>query len=166
MDVWQRAAKARKLSSREDGETLAELMVAIAILGIAIVTIVGSMAAAIGLSSLHRRQASAATVLVAAADAVKSKPYVACTTATAPDYSLGNADVEFPPGFSASNVTVGNVRMVTIDPTSGAATTGACPGIDTNVQVVTVTVSKAASKGYIEGSDTAVSVDVIKRGSS
>jgi hypothetical protein len=50
-------------------------MVAIAIMGIAVVTIVSAMGAGILLSTRHRQQTTAGTVLVSAAEWVKARPY-------------------------------------------------------------------------------------------
>ena len=144
----------RRASARcrgEGGESLAELLVAIAIVGIAVVVIVGSMAAAIGLSTQHRQQATGSTLLNSAADAVKSKPYVSCSP-TAPDYSLVPGDgVTIPSGYT---VTVNNVRALD---TAGAA--AACPPApDTKLELVTVSVKNP--------SGVVTTLDVTKRASS
>jgi Tfp pilus assembly protein PilV len=143
----------------ESGESLAELLVAIAIIGIAVITIVGSMAAAIGLSGQQRVQANDASLLVQVAEAVKAKPYSSCTSAT-PDYSLVLTDgVTVPSGYT---VTVGTVR--TLDPATGA--TAPCPSTDTKVQLVKITVSGSSANGFLHANTATVSVDVTKRSSN
>jgi len=133
----------------EAGESLAELLVAIAIVGIAVVVIVGSMAAAIGLSTQHRQQATGSTLLTSAADAVKSTGYLPCSP-TAPDYSPALGTVTIPSGYT---VTVNNVRSLD---TTGASVP--CPSTDTKLELVTVSVKNP--------SGVTTSVDVTKRTSS
>jgi hypothetical protein len=58
---------------REAGETLAELLVTISILGIAIVAIVGGLANGILASSVHRDHATTNTVALSAAECLKDR---------------------------------------------------------------------------------------------
>src|SRR3954454_18318210 len=83
----------------EASDTLAEVLVALTILAVAIVFIVGAMATAFTVSARHRRQAQAITFLTSAAENVKSQalnPYVACASPN-PPYSSG---VSIPGGWS------------------------------------------------------------------
>jgi type II secretory pathway pseudopilin PulG len=126
----------------EAGESLAELLVTIAILGIAVVTIVASMAAAIALSTRHRQQASAATALVHAAESIKdntANPYVACPAT----YTAAAG----PSGYA--------VTATPVQYWDGSAFVSSCPGTDLKIQKVTVTV--VAPGGY------KTNVDVVKR---
>jgi type II secretory pathway pseudopilin PulG len=71
------------------GETLVELLVAIAIIGITVVALLGGIAASINMSDMHRKEATANAYLRAAAEkietAVAASPsgYVPCPAAGA-----------------------------------------------------------------------------------
>jgi type II secretory pathway pseudopilin PulG len=74
---------------RDDlGETLIEVMMSIVILGIALVAIVGGMAASVLSGDIHRKESSATAVLVSAAEALKdpSVQYKACATPSEATY--------------------------------------------------------------------------------
>jgi type II secretory pathway pseudopilin PulG len=133
---WREALRDRG----EAGESLAEIMVAIAIIGIAVVVIVGSMAAAIALSTRHRQETTAGTVLLSSAEWVKGQPF---DTGCPAKYA--------PPGGNGYSV----ATSVTYLDDSGTA--AACSST-TNLQVVKVTVT--APSGYH------TSVDVVKRNSA
>jgi type II secretory pathway pseudopilin PulG len=107
------------------GETLIELLLAIAILSIAVVVIVGAMATAISSSNQHRRQATAATYLTTAAENVKSADYSPCPGAS---YSSGMS-------VSGWTITADDVMAINSD-----GTFGACASSDTGLQRVTITV--------------------------
>jgi hypothetical protein len=72
----------------EAGETLAELLVAIAILGVAVVAIVGGLANGILASSVHRQHATADTKVRSTAECLRDRSvvyrddanYSACST--------------------------------------------------------------------------------------
>jgi prepilin-type N-terminal cleavage/methylation domain-containing protein len=130
----------------ERGDTLAEVLVALTILAVAIVFIVGAMATAFTVSARHRRQAQAVTFLSSAAENVKSQalnPYVACASAN-PPY---NPSVTMPSGWT---LTVDQWKNV-----DAAGSSANCPSGDTKVQQMTVTVT--TNDGYT------ISTDVVKR---
>lgn len=134
----------------ERGDTLVEILVAVAILGIAFVGILAGLATAISLSGRQRGQASADIVLVSAADSVKSQTYVSCPTASAASYSA-TSGVTLPTGWSASNLTITAFKSW-----NGTAWSATCPASDKNVQLVTITAAAPDGK-------TTESVDVVKR---
>jgi hypothetical protein len=112
-------------------------MVAIAIMGIAVVTIVTAMGAGILLATRHRQQTTANTVLVTAAEAVKASDFDTNCPAT---YS--------PPGKSGYSVATSVAYLddagATVDCSTGPP-----------LQKVTVTVT--GPDGFV------TSVDVVKR---
>ena len=65
----------RRRPRDQAGLTLIEVLVTVAILGIAFVTVVGGMAVSIAGSDLHRKQATSQTVLRNLAEFVKRVPY-------------------------------------------------------------------------------------------
>ena len=94
----------------EAGLTLVELLVTIAIMGIAFAVLVGGMGTAVLGSDLHRKQADAENILRSFAETVKSAAYVDCAQPSdyqrlfsAPaGYTAAVTGVEFaPPPFNA-----------------------------------------------------------------
>jgi Tfp pilus assembly protein PilV len=61
--------------ARDAGETLIEVVISIAIMGIAFVALMGGMLTAVSLSALHRQQADTQLQLVSAVEQVKAGPY-------------------------------------------------------------------------------------------
>jgi type II secretory pathway pseudopilin PulG len=128
--------------SREGGETLVELLFAMAMLSIAVVTIVGSMATAISFSTRHRQQASAATYLTTAAENVKAADYSPCPSAS------------YSPGFSQSGWTI-TAPPEDVMAMAADGSVAPCTGADTGLQRVTIRVE--APSGYT------ISTDIVKR---
>src|SRR5438270_3597673 len=110
----------------ELGSTLLEIVIAIAILGIASAALLGGIATGTGASNLHRQQADDDAVLVSAGEAVLDNtlnPFVSCSTTTAPfDYpahSTYNPDPSRYPNFTWPNTSgtpwsASNVRITSI----------------------------------------------------
>jgi type II secretory pathway pseudopilin PulG len=127
----------------QHGESLAELLVAIAIMGIAIVVIVGGLGNAIFASNVHRNYATAGAVARNAAEKLKDRKF--------PWNANGNYTVSGSNGFSVS------VAAKCWDPNSTAAIPGNfhdCQNGDVGLQQLTVT---ASGKGTTE------TVTVLKR---
>jgi type II secretory pathway pseudopilin PulG len=124
------------------GETLLEILVAVAILGIAVVAVIGSLGIGIKTSDIHRQQATAGTTVRDYAEAVGtalagnvagSGGYTGCATAgayaTPPGYSP-------PSGYTAS-VVPGSLRYW-----SGGGWQTTC-GTDTGLQRLTLQVTSS-----------------------
>lgn len=113
------------------GETLLELLIAVAIMGIAVVAIVGGVGVGVLMSDVHRKQATAGTAARDFGEAVENKVvaggYVPC--ATPAQYAAGYTA---PTGFSGS---VTAVRYW-----SSGAWASTC-GADSGLQQVTVQVA-------------------------
>jgi hypothetical protein len=93
----------------DKGETLLELMMAVAIMGIAVVAIVGGIATSILMSDIHRKQATAGAYIGSYAETVVA--YVASGTpasnanflaGSSPDYRPSTVGFTAPAGFVAS----------------------------------------------------------------
>jgi Tfp pilus assembly protein PilV len=90
----------------EAGTTLVEVMMAVAILSIGIVSIVGAMGTSIIGTDHHRNQAQAHTVLLSAVDAVKAETYKTTCPAT---YNPATG-VTLPAGWTPTSVSVTSIR--------------------------------------------------------
>ena len=142
------AAAARR---SEAGTTLIEVVVGLAILGIATVAIVQGMGASILTTDYHAKEAIAHTVLVSAVEAVKSEstnPYQSCagTGAYAP-----SSGVALPTGWAATTVAIESVQYW-----DGAAFSASCPAPELKLQLIKVAVSSPDGRAV-------ESVSVVKR---
>jgi type II secretory pathway pseudopilin PulG len=128
------------MRSEDRGETLIELVVALAILGIAMVAIVGALGASITMSDIHRKQSTAGAEVRNYAELVQN--YVAGTgyTACAAPASYAAATVGYtaPSGYAASPTTV---KYWT-----GSAWSASCPGTDIGLQQLTLSVSSTDTR--------------------
>ena len=125
--------------SEDRGETLVELLVAMAILGIVLVAVVGGFAATITMSDVHRKQASAGAAVrdyaELVANYVAGTGYSACAAASA--YAAGTVGYAAPTGYTASPV---SIRYWT-----GAAWSASC-GTDSGLQQLTLAVSSTDTR--------------------
>lgn len=108
--------EASRVARDEAGLSLVEVIVTVAIMGIAFVAVLGGMWTAIVTSDTHRKQALGTTYLINAAEHLKAEattPYAECGT-----YSLsGLADTSVPADWKSS-MTV-SVEYFTVDATTG-----------------------------------------------
>ena len=110
----------------EAGETLAEVLVTISILGLAVVIIVGALGTALRASAVHRDHATADTVARNAAETLKDRKLAWNASGS---YSVS--------GSSGVNVNVTTLCWNGDSP----ATFATCPNSDRGVQQLTVTAS-------------------------
>src|SRR5947209_8687883 len=114
------------------GETLVELLVALSILGLAVVVILGALGTSIRLSDVHRKHATSETLLVTAAEGIKNRQTAYLPLAGCP----GHGTYSMPPATSGYAVSITSVAFWNGSTSSGYSTT--CPGTDPGVQLVTV----------------------------
>jgi type II secretory pathway pseudopilin PulG len=91
----------------ERGETLLELVIAVAVMGVAVVAIVGGMGTAVMMSDIHRKQATAGATARDYAETAQA--WVAgghYDAGTAPDYRPATVGYVAPSGYSAAQVSV------------------------------------------------------------
>jgi type II secretory pathway pseudopilin PulG len=127
---------------QDRGETLVELVTAVAILGTAVVALVGGIGTSIVLSDVHRKQATAGAVVRTYAEAIEgavdASPtgYAGCAKPSA--YAA-------PPGFSTPDGYAATVTAVTYwDQKSSSFVTGCTT--DSGLQRVSVSVSSTDTK--------------------
>jgi type II secretory pathway pseudopilin PulG len=88
----------------ERGETLLELLIAIVILGIAVLAIIGSVVDGIMVADIHRKQTTAGTAVRGYAEAIENyvgvSGYVPCASASS--YAPSVVGFTVPTGFTAS----------------------------------------------------------------
>jgi prepilin-type N-terminal cleavage/methylation domain-containing protein len=136
------------------GYTLIELLVAVAILGIAGTTVVGGIGMMVKSADYERKESVAALQINGFAEAVTATGYLPC--ATAATYQAATAFVS-PPGYTASISAVAYWDAATpgsFDPSGAPASV--CPGTDSGLQRITLTVSSS------DGRDTET-LRVVKR---
>ena len=96
-----------RTGSNSTGETLIELIIAVAIMGITVVAIVGGIATSILMSDIHRKQTTAGAYVRSYAEAVQT--YVAA----------GNFDATTSPDYGASTVLTPNTWAQFTAPNTG-----------------------------------------------
>lgn len=121
------------MGAGDRGESLIELLVAITIMGIAVVAIVGGIGTAVLMSDIHRKQATAGTAARDFGEAIENQVmaggYVPC--AAPAKYAAPNGYQ--PPGGFTSSVTA-------VKYWAGGAWAASC-GTDSGLQQVTVQVA-------------------------
>jgi type II secretory pathway pseudopilin PulG len=123
-------------ASNDTGETLVELIIAVAIMGIVVVAIVGGIGTTLLMSDLHRKQATAGAYLRNYAETLQAS-YAPCTSG-APDYAaLLTAPVS---GFSPPTATVRYWD------TASSSFSSSCPPTDSGLQQITLTLAAADSR--------------------
>lgn len=130
------------MSTREDGLTLAEVVVAVAILGIAFAVVVGAMMSAVVSSDVDRKQAAAQNALRTAAEEINAEAYDPC-----PGTPAYGASVTPPTGFTLT---------VSTEFWSGTAFQATCPPTDQGLQRLHLTLAHSGGKA-------SESVEMMKR---
>jgi type II secretory pathway pseudopilin PulG len=118
------------------GETLIELIIAVAIMGIAVVAIIGGIATSILMSGVHREETTASASLRNYAETLQGS-YVPCVSPnTPPNYG---ASLAAPSGF--------NVPTTTVKFWDGTSfSSSSCLGTDPGLQQVTLTLKSADTR--------------------
>lgn len=159
--------------SEEAGFTLIETMMALAILSIAIVTLLAGLATAVQASDRHRKQAAGEVLLRQAVEELKARPYSECDSSTITGAApYGAFTMAVPTGFNLPVITSVEIARpgdpFNFNPLWTAASTYTLPAgspkcgtdyDDTLVQRITVSVST------IDGRATETTV-FVKRGIS
>jgi type II secretory pathway pseudopilin PulG len=125
----------------DDGSTLVETLVALAILGIAGVAILAGLQLSVMTSDIHRKQTSDGAYVRGYAEAIEqylatSANYVKCAGANA--YSPATVGYPIPSGHSA--------QQAAAVPLDGNGTALTCPGGDQGVQRLRLTVNSSDNR--------------------
>jgi type II secretory pathway pseudopilin PulG len=154
--IWKRA-----LGDAEDGETLLELLMTVAIIGIAFVAILGAIFTVIRVSDYHRKTTTADVILRNFAESMKQAngtyQYVPCSSAGATvSYAA------YVPGTPYSNytATITSIRYLAGYSSGQPTWTTTCPATDLGLQELTLKVSGPTTDPAVRGTE---SVVVIKR---
>jgi prepilin-type N-terminal cleavage/methylation domain-containing protein len=114
----------------DDGVSLLEILLAVAIMGIAFAAIVGGMYTYVVASDVHRKQAVTGALLRSAAEDLKTRPYVDCATPGQYAPTVPGA----PSGYALS--------VTAVQYWNGSGFGGTCPA-DTGLQLLTLQVQSA-----------------------
>lgn len=127
--------RARDLIDDDAGLSLVEILITIVIVGIAFAAILGGMVTSITVSDVHRKQATADTVVRSGAEAVKdlTVAYVSCAGPSAYESALPAA----PSGYTihVTKVEYWDGDGTSTDPVKFL---GACPSSDAGLQRITL----------------------------
>lgn len=143
-----------RLPRTDAGETLIELLVAITIMGIAVVGVMAGLTTGVKSSASVRSNDATERVLVSVAALLEQAHYLPCTAAIA--YRVPDQ-----PGFAATDT----VRYWDGAPSTAPLKYGpACPdGQDHNLERIQVTVTSTAAAGGLGGMHVAT-LEITKRG--
>jgi len=122
----------RTRRAADDGVTLLEILIAMSIMGVAVVAIMAGLGTGIRTSAQHRAQATAGTLLASAAEAVKGFDFDDTCPAT---YAVTASDVTLPVGWPITTIAITGVRYW-----DGSAFTGTCTA-GHKLQEVTIVVT-------------------------
>lgn len=121
----------------EAGDTLIEVLISTALLGLVVVAMIGGLATTVLGANVHRQQADANTVLVSAMERVKSSEFaysnVDCSkqpTARRDAYEARARAGSLPSGWAPSAISVSSVRFESITVVSGVPTVSFVPATD------------------------------------
>jgi type II secretory pathway pseudopilin PulG len=123
-------------SSKDQGETLVELLIAVAIMGITVVAIVGGVATSILMSDIHRKQATAGAYVHNYAEAVVQYAANGGFDPSSPDYSPSAIGFASPGGFT------GTASVQCYDPTQPSLQYATCSASSV-LQQVTVKIASS-----------------------
>jgi Tfp pilus assembly protein PilV len=139
--MWPVAARHRN----QRGETLLELLMAISILGTGVVALVGGIGTSILMSDVHRKEATADTVVRSYAESIESA--VALPGAQSAYADCAGVDTyATPPGFTVPSGYTATVTAVQFWTGTAFAPAGALCTVDSGVQMLTLEVASTDTR--------------------
>jgi type II secretory pathway pseudopilin PulG len=132
-------AAQRPAPASDGGETLIELVVSVSIMGVALVAVMAGLGTSVVVSDIHRKQATAGSVLRNYAEAINA----VVTGGGYVDCPLSSSVYASPPGFTppsgySATVVPGSMRYW-----NGSDWQPTCPAADTGLQQLTAQVASA-----------------------
>lgn len=129
----------RNVGRSDEGATLVEVLVALAILSIAAVAILAGLQMSVKASDIHRKQSTGGSSVRSFAEAIEKYlrtdgNYVPC--AAAGTYTPALVGLTLPAGYTAAQA-----AAQPLDGNGTVITSGTCPGRDVGVQRLQLTVS-------------------------
>jgi Tfp pilus assembly protein PilV len=149
---------------REEGNSLIEVLISIAIMGITVVAILAALATQLKGTRVHRDQSNGQAVLTSASEKVQSAAFVDCNSgAPSTAYTAAARTATLPNDWVSQGYTTTSALTTTVSNWDGTAFVSTCPDNTTDtlgllkLQLVTVTVTAPGA------SDTE-SLAIVKRG--
>jgi prepilin-type N-terminal cleavage/methylation domain-containing protein len=105
----------RAVRSRDDGFTLTEILVTIALMGITVVSVMVGLRTTIGATVIDRDHAVSFTWLQAASDEIYRAPRVSCTSGQAAAISAYDAAAKAAPRPPAWDGTSASIRVINVE---------------------------------------------------
>lgn len=102
------------------GVSLVEVLIAVAIMGLAMTAILGAIGTQISGTRVHRDQSNAAAVLTAAAERVKAAPYALCGSAQ-PAYKAAAEQVTLPSDWTSKGWSAGQAVQIEVSFWNGSS---------------------------------------------
>lgn len=99
-------------NSSDSGESLLEVLLAIAIIGIAFAAVLAGLGTAVTTSGINREQADDTAYVRAIAERIEAAPFTSCATAS--DYELALAGTSMPSGTPAIASPSGSTRSLSV----------------------------------------------------
>ena len=147
----------------EAGFSLIEVLISVAIMGIAMVAVIGALATQIKGADLHRNQSNASAVLSSAAEKIQSSGYVACDASPATTYKAAARTATLPSDWVTKGVSVGlAIDVTSVKNWNGSSFVATCAPDATDtlgllqIQLVTVAVTGPNASGTEQ-------LDIVKR---
>ena len=149
------------------GFSLIEILISIAIMGIAMVAVLGALATQVKGAGLHRDESNAGSVVASAAEQVQAVTYAACTASTSPlaSYQTAARQAALPSDWQTKGLNAASAISVTgITYWNGSSFSTSCV-VDPTDTAGLLQIQLVSLRAAGPGAGAAETLDVIKRGS-
>ena len=146
----------------QDGFSLIEVLIAVAILGLGFTALLGALGVAFSGSNSYRGQSDAKTVVISAAERVKQAAYVDCATASSYVNAARLVGTDFPSSWGSQAQAQSRINVIEVRYWDGTSFVSACSDTASTylkVQQITVTATSPNDRATER-------ITVVKRGPS